>query len=213
MQIGAATALVTLACLAQASETMAQGIYIGGKGGFGSVNYTVKEGDQDVEGVTGESGLMAGIYAGYQTPSMFAVEVQLMYASKGFGSEAEDGDEFTVQYIQLPLLARLTISEKNAMNPRVFAGPIFGYETSCKWKEGGQLETVDCPFETNSTEAGLLFGGGVSFGDPIQFTFDVTFDFGLTNARGGGSNETTFKSNRLSFLLGIEYSFWEREEY
>jgi hypothetical protein len=56
-------------------------------------------------------------------------------------------------------------------------------------------------------------GGGISISDPIQFTVDITFAFGLTNVRGGSSDEASFKSRRLSFLFGIEYSFWERADY
>jgi hypothetical protein len=37
-------------------------------------------------------------------------------------------------------------------------------------------------------------GGGISISDPIQFTVDITFAFGLTNVRGGSSDEASFKS-------------------
>ncbi len=60
---------------------------------------------------------------------------------------------------------------------------------------------------------GVLLGGGISISDPIQFTVDVTFDFGLTNVRGDGTSGTSYKNSRLSFLFGIEYSFWERAGY
>jgi hypothetical protein len=204
--------LLTLS-LIWAAGAEGQGIYLGGKFGFGSANYSVKEGETEVEGITAKTGVLAGILGGYQTGSLLAVELQVLFARKGFGSEADNGDELKVDYIQVPLLARATFTEENLVNPRVFAGPIVGFETRCGWKPAGQLETVGCPFETNSTEVGILLGGGVSISDPIQFTIDLAFDFGLTNVRGDGSDETSYRSRRLSFLFGIEYAFWDRGGY
>ncbi|UCG85762.1 MAG: PorT family protein [Gemmatimonadota bacterium] len=198
---------------AAATGATAQGVYIGGKGGFGSSSYSVTEGGEEVSGLNARSGVLAGILGGYQIGHLFAVELELLFARKGFESEVEGGDEFRVDYVQLPILARMTFSQENLVNPRVFAGAIVGFETACGWKAAGQLETVACPFETNSTEAGILVGGGVSISDPVQFTVDATFDFGLTNVRGAESGETSFKSRRLSFVFGIEYAFWDRGGY
>jgi len=208
-----ALVLCWILLLTATTGAAAQGIYIGGKFGFGSTNYNVKEGGEEVGGISAKTGVLSGVLGGYQTGSLIAVEVQVLYARKGFGSEVEDGDELKIDYIQIPLLARATFSQENLVNPRIFAGPIVGFETGCGWKPAGQLETVTCPFETNSTEVGVLLGGGISISDPIQFTVDVTFDFGLTNVRGDGTSETSYKNSRLSFLFGIEYSFWERGGY
>ncbi len=211
------SSMVFISALLCASTTsgslVAQGIYIGGKGGFGSSSYSVKEEGQEVEGLSARSGVMAGILGGFQTGSVFAAEVQFMFARKGFESDNTDGEGFRVDYVQIPLLARATFSEENVVNPRVFVGPIIGFETTCDYQAAGALEPISCPFETNSTEAGILLGGGISVSDPIQFTVDVTFDFGLTNVRGDTAGETSFKSRRLSFLFGIEYAFWDRSGY
>ena len=191
----------------------AQGFYIGGRGGFGSSSYTLKEGEQQVEDVEAQTGVMAALLAGYQFPGMFSVEVDLMFARKGFTVGGDEGDVFRFDYFQVPLLARATFTEDNVVNPRAFAGPIFGFETRCQWTPAGQLESEGCPFETNSTEIGILVGGGITVGAPIQFTIDVIFDFGLTNVRSGDASEASYRSRRLGFLFGIEYSFWDRDEF
>ena len=191
----------------------AQGFYLGGRGGFGNSSYTLKEGDQQVDDVQAESGVMAGLLAGYQFAGIFSSEVDLMFARKGFSVGGDDGDVYRFDYFQVPVLARATFTEDNVVNPRVFVGPIFGFETRCQWTPAGQLESGSCPFETNSTEVGILLGGGITIGAPIQFTVDVIFDFGLTNIRSGDATESTYKSRRLGFLFGIEYSFWDRSEF
>ncbi len=213
MRTRTAVSLSILLSVVTSVPALGQGFYIGGRGGFASSSYTLKEGDQRVEDVEAQSGVMAGLLAGYQFAGMFSAEVDLMFARKGFTVGGDDGDLYRFDYFQVPVLARATFTEDNVVNPRVFAGPIFGFETRCQWTPGGQLESVSCPFATNSTEIGILLGGGITIGAPIQFTVDVIFDFGLTNVRSADATEATYKSRRLGFLFGIEYSFWDRSEF
>ena len=213
MRIRVSVAIVLSLLGAAATNAAAQGVYVGGKGGFGSSSYSVKEAGEEVSGLNAVSGVLAGILAGYQTGSPLAIELELLFARKGFKSEVESGDELRVDYVQIPVLVRVTFSQENLVNPRVFGGPLLGFETRCGWKAAGQLETVPCPFETSSTEVAMLVGGGISISDPIQFTIDATFDFGLTNVRGDGDGGSSFKSRRLSFVFGIEYAFWNRDGY
>ena len=213
MRTRTAVSLSILLSVVVSVPASAQGFYIGGRGGFASSSYTLKEGDQRVEDVEAQSGVMAGLLAGYQFAGMFSAEVDLMFARKGFTVGGDDGALYRFDYFQVPVLARATFTEDNVVNPRVFVGPIFGFETRCQWTPAGQLESGSCPFETNSTEVGILLGGGITIGAPIQFTVDVIFDFGLTNIRSGDATESTYKSRRLGFLFGIEYSFWDRSEF
>ena len=213
MRTRTAVSLSILLSVVTSVPALGQGFYLGGRGGFASSSYTLKEGDQQVEDVEAQSGVMAGLLAGYQFAGMFSAEVDLMFARKGFTVGGDDGALYRFDYFQVPVLARATFTEDNVVNPRVFAGPIFGFETRCQWTPAGQLESGSCPFETNSTEVGILLGGGITIGAPIQFTVDVIFDFGLTNVRSGDAAEASYKSRRLGFLFGIEYSFWDRSEF
>jgi len=213
MRTRTAVSLSILLSVVTSVPALGQGFYLGGRGGFGNTSYTLKEGQQQVDNVEAQSGVMAGLLAGYQFAGMFSAEVDLMFARKGFTVGGDEGDIYRFDYFQVPVLARATFTEDNVVNPRAFAGPIFGFETRCQWTPAGQLDSEGCPFATNSTEIGILVGGGITIGAPIQFTVDVIFDFGLTNVRSGDATEASYKSRRLGFLFGIEYSFWDRSEF
>lgn len=89
-------------------------------------------------------------------------------------------DEFGVDvaeklnYLEIPVLARVFFNREGTVRPNVFLGPSFGFLTGSKWKiDDGDYESIE------DSEAQELFGDVDSYKDVYN-----TFDFGLSAGLG-----------------------------
>ena len=208
--------VVALVLTAAPNPVHAQGLAVGIEGGASFADLHVAGAATQLSHRTGYR--VAGVLRfGFAGP--FGLETGIGLVQKGaVATPSQTGltsnIDFNLNYVEIPLLLTLGIpTGPFPLHPRVFAGPQIGFRSSCSLSGtiSGVSASVDCgggsgslgatTLDTNSTDFGLVFGGGLDFplAGPLAFTVDGRYDLGLSNIEPSGS--TTSSTKNRNFLV------------
>jgi hypothetical protein len=173
--------------------------------------------------------LTAGVFLTIPLSQYFSLQPELLYVSRGakaednfniFGFAASYEVTITVNYLEIPVLARLHIPTGSALTPVVFAGPSMGLkigEATAKVKvsalgqsQEGTQEGFDD--EVKSSDVGAVFGAGVDFAlGGGRLVLDARYRLGLTKMaeapdEGDTEGETDDLKNN-TFSISVGYGF------
>ena len=176
-------ALVTsLVALTLAHTARAQPLHYGLRGG---VNLANIRGDfADLINPDMKPGVAVGGFATVALAPMLALEMDALYVQKGFkvtGTAAgQSGDvvgvsdvRLELQYIDVPLVAKLSLPSWGGVSPYLVAGPSLGFGLSAKQKGFGA--TVDLSGLKDVILGGTA-GGGVKLGaGPVAFGIEARY--------------------------------------
>ena len=134
-----------------------------------------------------------GAGLGLDLGPMFGLRSGTSYSQKG--ASAPDGAgglaaTLDLAYLEVPLLVSVHIpTGPSPVMPRLYAGGSANFELSCDQVVEGEQEfsqsCEDAGLSTESTDFGLLFGGGLDVrAGPGAFTVDARQDLGLTDIAG-----------------------------
>jgi len=105
------------------------------------------------------------------SPSL-AIEPQVLFTSKGAKFEdSSGGGSIKMNYVQVPVLLRITAAPSGTMRPFVFGGPAIALKASCDLEGlvGGTSTSISCDqlesdgVKFKSVDYGLIVGGGLAF--------------------------------------------------
>jgi Outer membrane protein beta-barrel domain len=157
-----------------------------------------------------KTGLLAGAFLTYSIQDQYALTLKALYSQKG--ASTEEGGVTTktqLNYIEIPVLARIFFNREGTVRPNVFLGPSFGFLTGAKAKiEDGDYETFENYDDFyNSFDFGLSAGLGLSIkvGGEMYFVVDARYTYGLTDIAKGetkANNQAVAISAGLSFGIG-----------
>ena len=217
--------LIAISLLMISSSVFAQGITA--KGVKGGLNIATLTGDE-VEDAKSKIGFNFGGFLAYEFNEMFSLQLEVLFTMKGAKfedeyTEEEDDYEYyekyegswNLNYLEIPILAKLNIPMKGNIKPNVFLGPALGvtltatyeYDYEYKGYEDGQLVdeysgSIDGDIEDiKGVDFGLVFGAGIEFGKIIV---DARYNLGLSTIEENGE-DVEVKNNVISVMLG--YSF------
>lgn len=187
------SALAVLVALACAVPAAAQSVSFGAKGGIAIANVT---GD-DVDDSSSLTGGIFGAFAQFDATPVFSIQPGIYYHQKGTEFEEDDPTlgtitaEISLNYIQIPILARFSVPTEGRVGFHAFAGPTLSFESSCELSGnvGTTTVSVDCDDpqvqdligETKSTQFGGQIGAGLSLSFPggssafVEGAFDRDF--------------------------------------
>lgn len=141
-----------------------------------------------------------------------SVQPELLYIRKGF--EVEDPDatfKLQVDYAEIPVLLRYDIPAQSVM-PFVMAGPYIAFEAACKVVVESASTTADqdCDpdaneVDTESTDFGILFGGGLAFPvGPGALFFEGRYGVGLSDVDAVENQEAKHRAGAV--MVGFSVS-------
>lgn len=210
-------AIVVVFTLSSASVS-AQGLTAGLKGGMNIANLhgkDVKVLEEDIGAdLVSKMGFCAGGFITYNINDMFAIQPELLFTMKGAKAEKEIlGETMKVtmkaNYLEIPVLAKLSIPTLGTVKPSLFVGPSLGIKLSGKLKTeiAGISAEEDISEDLKSTDFGLVFGGGIDFGlGRGKLTVDARYTLGLTKVHEPEEEEEMdIKNGVISIMVG--YSF------
>lgn len=170
-----------------------------------------------------KTGFTGGAFLNYSFNDNFSLQPEILFTQKGFGSALLEGIidvDLTVSldYFELPVLAKYTFSADKRFRPTLFAGPSFAYcfgstLTVSSWIFSGDLDFSSL---THTTDFGIVLGGGFDYVlDRGTVVFDARFNYGFTNVILSGDfeingdtetiEEDDFKNYGLSFMIGYVF--------
>lgn len=165
-------------------------------------------------------GFSAGAFFTYSINEMFAVQPEILFTMKGSKYDTEATlSGITVKttateklnYLEIPVLAKVVIPVEGKFSPNLFAGPYFAIKLSAKVKAEATVSGITVEAEADdddvrSFDYGMVFGGGVDYSLATgKVTFDVRYSLGLRDIYDTSGTDFSVKNSVISAMIG--YSF------
>lgn len=153
-------------------------VQIGAKGG---VNFATVAGD-GFDSPDSRTSFNAGLVAEVPYSERFSLQAEVFYSGQGFKIDGMEGlnvsdIEYQLDYIQVPLLAKIYLIE--GLN--VYAGPQIGFKVNEKVDyESGEIDLDDSPL---SSAQDFDFSGTVGAGYKFDngFFIDARYNYGFSD--------------------------------
>lgn len=212
---GFTAAVLGAAVLLIPARASAQGVTIGIKGGLSNTNVNFKFAPGEEETLPSPdaiNGLIIGGWVGRDFNPKVGMLVEFLYDQGGtkLGFTDEDGtrieQKINVDYIQIPVLARMNFKTSNTAVMHIFGGPTFAFKARQSEKltvNGVEVSSEDLEEASiKSNDMGLTIGAGF---DIRQFVIDARYTWGLMNInKDTGGGEPEVKTKQFAIMFGME---------
>jgi len=207
-------AISMLFTLAAAPGAQAAGIAFGAKAGLNVSNF---HGD-DAEGLEWMTGFAGGVFMTWSATPVFGLQPEVLYVMNGAKDSEGDAEiKFKVDYIQVPVLARIDLPLTGTLLPVLYAGPYVALNVSSNVEAclGNFCGEVDIKDYTTSSDFGFVIGGGFDAELGVgTLSMDVRYNVGMTDIDDGiaGSIDESLedlqadlKNQSLMVLVGFSF--------
>ena len=189
----------------------------------GGVNFATFA-QSDIDDYTIKPGVLIGAFAQLNVPlSPISIQPELLYAQYGTSAEDIDADitinyDITVNYIQVPVLLKLTLGAPGGVSPNIFVGPYVGFMLSSELSVDGAslgIEEIgldikeivlDIEEAVIESDFGLVIGAGIDT-KTLELALRVTA--GAPNVFEDGVFEDTEEDGEknlgIALTLGIKF--------
>jgi len=141
----------------------------------------------------------------------FGLQAEVLYVTKGAVHEEDFNGQplkttLDLVYLEIPVLARLTIPTSVRVTPTIFAGPALGLKIKGQQEAEYQGQSTSEEIEgLKSTDFGLVLGGGLDVDTGYgKILVDLRYEFGLTNILEEGD----IKNGAFLIMGGYSLNFW-----
>ena len=193
----------------------AQERQFGGKAGASIASVSAEEGG-DAYGV--RSGLTGGVFTVLPASRHLALQLEMLVTERGGSLPIDDPtivqgsrkSRYLFQYLDVPVLARLTMSRSSARAIHAFAGPMVSVRTSAKAQDalvglGGGAFGIedDIGGSVKRFDAGLVVGGGVDVGR--RLVIDGRYSWGLLDVNRGDTDVYRVRNRGFAVMAGMRF--------
>ncbi len=159
-------------------------------------------------------GVVAGAFGVFDFAPEFGVEVDALFAMKGatlMGVGVDQSGSFTgpitegffiLDYIEVPILARLNAPVHGRLSPHLYAGPTIAFKIGARSRYLG-MPSSDLK-SARTLDSGLAFGvsADVALGTR-KLVLDARYGVGLTNAFDWAGPD--LKNDAFSLMAGVAF--------
>jgi Outer membrane protein beta-barrel domain len=163
---------------------------------------TVQIDDVTLDPLKTRTGVSLGAFLNVPGTDVFSIQPEMHYVMKGskqdleFAATVDPGGlnipltvpgelQWQLNYIEIPILMKLTIPTQGSISPCLLAGPALAFRTSSKVKlrAVGIEESEDIKDLIKSTDLGLVLGGGVDFrmSPTTVLNVDARYNLGMSD--------------------------------
>ncbi|MHB8093958.1 MAG: porin family protein [Candidatus Aminicenantales bacterium] len=163
----------------------------------------------DLKSVTG---IMIGGYMTLPVAGNLSIQPEALYIQKGARyMESFDGVDveasMRIDYIEVPVLAKLEFPSRSALTPMVCAGPYAAFKISAKNKVSApgysQEETLE---GVKSTDFGLAFGGGLKYDlGNMVLAFELRYHLGLSATNDSEADGVSLRNRTIEAGIGLGF--------
>ncbi len=199
-------ALAALCVAAVLPQTLSAGVGI--KGGLSLSKYTYTSPDPMPFAMENLTGLVGGVYFNMGLGPL-SFQPEILYARMGMKYSFEGATiEYQTNYIQVPLLLKVSVIPAGPIRPVVYAGGYGSYLLSAKGvmtsEEGSDSGDLDDIYE--KYDYGLVGGAGVEFKLPgIKMSLEGRYNLGLANVLKEAESDTSLKNRSIMVLVGVGF--------
>lgn len=198
LTIGLAAALVMMFSFdASAQMSVNKGL----KGGLNFASFSL---DPEPEGgsTSSQTGIAGGLFIELDLLGPLDIQVEGLFSQKGSKFKSDAGGESTTKlsYLEVPVLAKISIPLAPTMSYNVHAGPALGFKLS----ESFDPEINSEADFFKSSDLGAVVGLGLKFNALVSFvTIDARYTLGLSNVSDSDTGEA--KNRSLTLLVGLGF--------
>lgn len=164
-------------------------------------------GGSDAEIADSRAGLRVGASAILPFANSLDLQLGAAYAAKGATEQEFGADlDFSLGYLEIPLLLRFTPSVAGTISPHFLIGPALALRVSCNVaiEEEGVEFSFDCDEEFDdlkSMDFGAMAGTGIDIATSgsLSVSLDVLYNMGLSSI----AESDDVKNRAFSFLAGV----------
>ena len=187
-----------------ASDVQAQAFGI--RGGANFSNFSGDAAD-DLNAET-RTGLVGGVFLNLNPAGFWSIQPEALFSQ--MGAESGEDNEISLNYIQVPVLARVNFAGMaGGVRPHFLIGPAVAFNLGCDIvDEGEDFDCEDADLDVKSFEFAAVFGAGV--GLPVgggEFTVDGRLYQGLTNVFDSEDDDGDLKNDSWQVLAGFTFPF------
>ncbi len=151
-----------------------------------------------------KTGFLVGGNLTYSVRNTYGFTGKLLYAQKG---AKIDNVKSTLNYVEIPIVARMYFNKEGPFRPNLFAGPSFGFLTGAKTQVGsGDRVTVDNYKDTYKTfDFGLTGGLGLNYeiAPETRVLVDFRYTYGLSDV--SKSNSSSVNNQVIGITAGVSF--------
>ena len=191
------TALLALAFFAAPASAQTTVVLKGG------LNTAFLNGGTSTEGLDPRLGAVGGVGLRYDVTPSLSLQAEALYSQKG----AEDGlvtdpGTYRLDYLEVPLLARVAIPVSPYADAGVYAGPSIGIPLAAEFRSDNS-SALDIDYDGDlKTDVGIAVGADFWSG---PFGVDVRYTAGLQDAFEDGRGLNDARNGALSLTLGYRF--------
>lgn len=178
-------------------------VNFGLKGGLNFANISGSDADSEIR-----TGFTGGISLDISVPGPLGIESGAFYSQKG-AEFSEDGSEGTLSldYIEVPVLAKVGFGPPGPASPHIILGPYVGFNVSAESEVsgGGFTFSGDISDDVNDTEFGGIAGLGIDLNLGLtKLNAQARYGMGFTNIFTEDGDEE-IKNSVISIVVGIQF--------
>jgi hypothetical protein len=187
------TILAVIIGLGSAAPASAQG----GVGVGFKIGPTFADFSSDALDIDNRTGWHAGLFIGGNRDGVLGWQTEINWLRRRGLTVL--GDEFHLDYVQVPIFLRLNIGteSKNGFAVYAFAGPAF----EVKIADEINGVTIDDSFE--GTDIGLVFGAGTEI---TRLILEGRYEWGFRRINKTFSSATEIKTRSFTVLVGVRFN-------
>lgn len=190
--------------LCASGTALAQEVSGGFKAGVNLANVTFDAEGADVS-FDRRTGFVGGLFVIWPANARAALQIEALYSQKGAKINEGGGEgELELDYLEIPVLVRLSSDRSMPTSFHVFAGPSVGFRLRAHAKSefGGESEDEDISDDIERLDFGLAVGAGLELG---RFIVDGRYTWGLVNINKEEPDEVKVKNRVFSVMAGIRF--------
>ena len=154
----------------------------------------------DVEDVKSVFSYKVGLLYDWNISDNFSIIPGIEFATKGFESEAIEGD-ISMSYLQIPIFAAYKFNVSDNMKLAIKAGPYISYGlfgSDIEWYDGSETNVFDSDGGFERFDAGVIAGASLEF---------EKFSVGLEYSRGLKKLDPDYKQYNQAYGVTFGYKF------
>jgi len=140
--------------------------------------------------------------------SWLAIQPEVLFVSKGPDIEVDGAvtDTFVVHYVEIPLLARVTIPISESARPYLLVGPTLGALLSFKLEDLEDGTIADRTDQAKSMDLGVLGGLGLEYAFSSRHAVVLEGRYNRSLETIARDEAEDLKNSVVTFMVGYQYS-------
>lgn len=184
-----------------AASARAQGLEKGVRGG---INFTKTSTSGEDDSLDWQ---LRGVFGGFVTwpfTSWLELQPEVLYAMKGARSDEFVETKLLLDYLDVPVLARVTRGPRGGIRYYLAGGPSLGILLRARTRAdfGGAIEEIDIKDDLENLDFGVVVAGGVEFGSIVV---DGRYTHGLSDIEKESRDDQKIRNRAVSLTVGIKF--------